>query len=75
MRDFIRICTLIFGILGTILLFYGLYMTPYFSGFGASNQGEIGMGLLFILVFLGILLGLYGSYRHSKGKYLSKYLP
>lgn len=74
-RIVIKIVSLLFGIVGMLLIFYGLYMTPYFKEFGASNQGNVSMGLLVILIILGILLGLFISYRLTKGKYLAKNLP
>jgi spore germination protein YaaH len=71
----IKYVSLFFGISATILIFYGLFITPYFQEFGASNQGAISLELILIILFTGIILGLYVYSRYAKGKYLRKDLP
>jgi len=65
----------IFKLLSVILLLWGLYINPRFNKFGAGNEGELGFVYLFLIVFFGIIVGVFGYYRYIKGDYFSKNLP
>ncbi|MDN3663825.1 glycosyl hydrolase family 18 protein [Algibacter miyuki] len=74
-RTILQILSLVFAIIAAVLLFYGLYITPYFSEFGASNQGRISIYWIFIILVLGVLVGIFIHYRYFRGKYSHKNLP
>lgn len=71
----VKLITLLIGAIAVMLLFYGLYMTPYFNSFGASNHGETSLNLYLIIMLLGVLLGLFIYSRYAKARFLTKDLP